>query len=430
MGFEAAFEAAEKRSNGERPQWWHDARRRAFDDFRRRGLPTRRDEEWKYTNVRQLSEDRYRLPAPCADPSSLEAYAPYRDPADLELVFVDGVFDPKSSRLDDRPNGVWVGTIEQALPAHSDAIQQLVSEWEGVDAFTSLNGAFFETGAFVDIEPNTVVPVTIHVLHVITDAGKESITSPRSLVRVGQSSEVRLLESYVSHSSEGCFVNQITDIHVAQNAHLQHCMVQALGPQATQIGTTRIRQAADSRVSTFACELGAKMARHNLNVVLDGEGSHTNLDGLYGTADGRHVDNHTSIDHRRPNCTSDQLYKGILNGKSRAVFNGKIFVRDIAQQTNAYQLNRNLMLSPNSKVDTKPQLEIFADDVKCTHGAAVGQLNEEEIFYFQSRGISRDDAVNILSYGFARDVFERVGDDGIRARLERHLAEYFGGGVA
>ncbi|MDA0323301.1 MAG: Fe-S cluster assembly protein SufD [Verrucomicrobia bacterium] len=430
IGFEAAFETAQKRFNGDRPSWWHDARRRAFDDFRQRGLPTRRDEEWKYTNVRQLGDVSYRLPESATPTSNLDAYAAYRDDADLELIFIDGVFDAAQSRLADLPAGVWAGSVEQALPGHGDVIQQFLSAWDGADAFAYLNGAFLETGAFIDVDPNTVVPVMIHVLHVITDAGKASMTSPRTFVRVGRSSEVRILESFVSHSGEACFINQISDMDVAENAHLEHCMVQAQGLEATHIGTTRVRQAAHSHVATFACALGAKLARHNLRVELNGEGTHTNLDGLYATKDGQHVDNHTSIDHRHPNSTSNQLYKGVLNGKSRAVFNGKIFVRDIAQKTNAYQLNRNLMLGPECKVDTKPQLEIFADDVKCTHGAAIGQLDDEEIFYLESRGISREHAVRLLSHGFARDVFERVQDEGIRARLEQHLAEYFGDALA
>ena len=427
MDFEAAFETLGKRSNGDRPDWWHAARSEAFAAFRHLGFPTRRHEEWKYTDVRSIAKRPYRLPAAAPVAADLSAVAMHRSPDDLEFVFVDGVYAAAQSTNGAMPDGVWAGPLSEAVESRRELVSGAVCVDGGCDSFTALNTAFLDQGIVIDIEPKQVVPVTIHIIHVVSGDGADLMAAPHTIVRVGAHSEVRVMESFLSTCDDEYFVNHVADIEVAENAHLQHVLVQSQGSAAMHIGTTRIRQAAHSRVATFAYESGARLARHNLNVMLDGEGTHTSLDGLYLAGDRQHVDNHTVIDHQFPHGTSDQLYKGILRAESRAVFNGKILVRPIAQQTNAYQLNRNLMLGDGCKVDSKPQLEIFADDVKCTHGATIGHLNEDELFYLQSRAISREAAIALLSQGYARDAIERVRNENLRARVERHLAEDFAG---
>ena len=262
-------------------------------------------------------------------------------------------------------------------------------------------------------------------MHITTVDKDDVMTLPRSLIIVGESAQAEILESHISTAAHFYFSNALTDILVNQNANLKYYKAQSEGPKAYHIGTTRVLQGQGSQFESFSFSIGAKLTRNNLNIFLNGEGSSAVLNGLYAVSDSQHVDNHTSVDHRPPRCVSNQLYKGILDGSATAAFNGKIFVRRIAQQTNSYQLNKNLLLGKGCQVNTKPQLEIFADDVRCTHGATIGQLNEEELFYLESRAIPKNLAVKMLARGFVDDILSKLTNVEIHKRFENLLTKTF-----
>ena len=288
-----------------------------------------------------------------------------------------------------------------------------------------MNQALFLDGVFIQVAKNAVIEPLVHIIHVTSGIVPDTIVFPRSFISVDEEAQVNILESHVCFEPVAYLSNAVTDIRVASNAVAGYCKAQVESHQAVHIGATRIWQEAGSSLDSFSFNYGATLSRNNLSVLLKGEGTNTIMNGLYGIDGNQHVDNHTLLDIQQPNCTGYQLYKGLLNNNSRAVFNGKIYVHAIAQKTNAYQLNKHLLLGDQACVDTKPQLEIFADDVKCTHGATIGQLSPEEIFYLQSRGITRQTAIQLLSKGFIDDIVNTIKSGSIRDKLSRLLLKRF-----
>ncbi|HYJ47313.1 MAG TPA: Fe-S cluster assembly protein SufD, partial [Pyrinomonadaceae bacterium] len=286
------------------------------------------------------------------------------------------------------------------------------------NAFASLNTAFLEGGAFIHLPKGVSARAPLHLLFVTTENESPVASFPRVLIVADEGSSATVIESHASTGDDVYLTNAVVEIKLAQAARLTYYKVQRENLRAFHIATTSVELGRDSSFNSTTITLGAQLSRHDINVGLDGEGSECWVDGLYLVGDGQHTDTHSLIDHRRPHCTSRQLYKGILDGKSRAVFNGKVFVKRDAQQTDAQQTNRNLLLSREARVDTKPQLEIFADDVKCAHGATVGQLEEEELFYLASRGMHMDLARNLLTYGFAEEVIDKIKIESIRGQLD------------
>jgi Fe-S cluster assembly protein SufD len=313
------------------------------------------------------------------------------------MVLINGVLWGELSDLKHLPHGLTVSSLDAALAHGNNEIQETISKLTPNDtkAFLWMNQALFLDGAYIHVAANAVIEPLIHIIHVTSGISPETVVFPRTFISVGEAAEVNILESHVCYEPVPYLSNAVTDMRIAQGALVGYCKAQAESHQAIHIGTTRIWQEQQSALDSFS---------FNAN---------------------QHVDNHTLLDIQHPNCTSYQLYKGLLNGASRAIFNGKIYVHSQAQKTNAYQLNKHLLLGKDARVDTKPQLEIFADDVKCTHGATIGQLSQEEIFYLQSRCISKKMAIQLLSKGFIDDILNTIKIESIRGKLSRILHKKF-----
>ena len=406
------------------PAWLAEARRNSWSRFAELGIPTTRHEEWKYFNLAALSS---RALKPCGDSKIMDVKSvkDFLDESDLNIVFINGAFSAEFSNIDHLPKGLIVSTLSKSLEAHVDEIREMINRTTVNDPepFVSLNTSMHRDGAYIRINDKAVIKEVIHILHVTSANTKDAAVFPRTILVAGRSTQASVLESFVGLSEEDYFINPVTDIHVGENAVLNYYKSQADSKNAIHIGAVRVSQEANSQLEAFSLAVGSRMARNNISVASDGEGTDSIIDGLYVLGASQEVDNHTLIDHRQPNCTSHQLYKGILNDQSHAVFNGKIFVQPIAQKTNSYQLNKHLLLGKDCRVDTKPQLEIFADDVKCTHGATIGQLNEDEIFYLQTRCIGKEDAARMLSRGFVDDILDKLRDQNVRQKLSRLLSK-------
>ncbi len=414
---------SQKRIDSSLP-WLAQIRKNSWERFAEIGIPTTRHEEWKYFNLSGLSSLVQGV-IPEAVSSDAKRIEEYQDQADINIVFINGVFSAQFSNLKNLPNGVSVAPLSAVLDKRTDEIKDLFKKTSVNDPepFVSSNTSLFKDGAYIRLDDKAIVTKVIHVLHVVNPSSPNLAVFSRSVIVTGKSAQASVLETFVGLKDEAYFVNPVTDIHVGENTILNYYKAQADGAKAVHIGAVRVSQDANSQLEAFSLAIGSRMARNNISVASNGEGTDSILDGLYVLGTNQEVDNHTLIDHRQPNCTSHQLYKGILNDQSHAVFNGKIFVQPIAQKTNSYQLNKHLLLGKESRVDTKPQLEIFADDVKCTHGATIGQLNEDEIFYFQTRCISKEDAVKMLSRGFVDDILDKLRDQNVRQKLSRLLSK-------
>ena len=409
------------------PEWITRLRQEGLERFRKLGIPTVKDEEWKYTNLSALAGHRYALAAQSAlgPAQRKDILKRYCRKEDLDIVFVNGALDKELSNLEKVPAGVEIVTLRDALANNTAALREIWAHYDPQKdpAFVAMNKALTQEGLYIHVKDKIIANQLIHVLHVTEAAGAQIATFPHTFILLGKSSEASVLETHVGLNDESVYLaDPLTDVLLEENATLHYSKAQKESLKAYHVGTTRVWQKRDSTFNGFSLAAGAAITRNNLDIVINGEGAAAFLNGLYSVYKEQHVDNHTSVDHRVPNATSSQLYKGVLNDAARAVFNGKIFVQSIAQQTNSYQLNKNLMLGKECRVDTKPQLEIFADDVKCTHGATIGQLNEDEIFYLQARGVPRKAATRLLTQGFVDDILTRLTRDSVREQVARMVA--------
>ena len=424
--YSEAFRVHQERLNGIGAPWLERLRASAFDRFEQLDFPTTSAEDWKYTNLAPLagmnfmpdiSGDRVRGAATGLD---LEPFS-YSESCRSQLVFVNGTYDSELSRLDALPEGVVVLDLANAVqdPRYADIIREhLAREADyNSDGLIALNTAFFTSGAFVLIPSDVSVSAPVHILFLSDPGASNLVTFPRLLVIAERGSSARLIESYASTGDLAYWTNAVVEIVLRDGARLEHYKLQHESMKAFHTATTNARPGREGVFDSTTITLGAKLSRHDIKIRLEAEGADCHVDGLYLVASGQHTDTHSLIDHLKPHCTSRQLYKGILDGKSRAVFNGKVFVHKDAQLTDAQQTNRNLLLSKDARVDTKPQLEIFADDVKCSHGATVGQLEEEELFYLVSRGLHPELAQNLLTFGFAEEVIDKIKIESIKAQL-------------
>lgn len=409
------------------PAWLAALRARAGARFEELDFPTTRNEEWKYTNVAPILKVPYREIFDLdADGLTVERIEPFTfvESRHSQMVFIDGIYSKELSDLSGLPHSAVVTSLagmteEQALVAsrHLAAYAKYQD-----DAFTALNTAHIGDGALVYIPDGKIVETPLHLLFISTSE-EASATHPRVLIIAGKGAMATIIESYVSTDDNVYLTNAVTEVFAAEESAITHYRLQEESEKAFHVATTQVHQERESNYVSYAFSLGAEIARHTLNVVLTDEHTDTTIDGLYVVTGKQHVDNHTTMDHSRPNCTSHQLYKGILDGKSRAVFNGKVLVREGALLTDAHQLNKNLLLSKDSSVDTKPQLEIFADDVKCSHGATVGQLEDDELFYLASRGIAPEQARSLLTFGFAEDVISKIKLKSVRKQLDKTVLD-------
>jgi Fe-S cluster assembly protein SufD len=402
-------------------------RRAAMEQFVRVGFPTARDEEWRFTPVAPIAQAEFSPAAPKSVASAV--LTPYRfGHAEWpQLVFVNGKLAPEHSRIPSLPSGVRVASLAAALADDPGVVEPHLSRYArpDVSAFAALNTAFMRDGGFVHVPAGVVLEQPVHLLFVSTP-GSSGAAHPRNLIVVERGARASIVESYVGLEGAGNYLtNAVTEVFSGEDAWTEHTRLQRESEQAYHIGLTHVAQARGSHYRSFALAVGAAISRHNLHVQLTAPGIETLMYGLYLARGDQVVDNHTAIFHDHPNCNSWEVYKGILEGRARAVFNGKVLVKPEAQKTDAKQTNRNLLLSPDAKVDTKPQLEIFADDVKCTHGATVGRLDETALFYMRSRGIGPAQAKRLLTYAFAADVLEKIELESLREALEAQVLARF-----
>ncbi len=400
------------------PASWFNLRRSlALERANALSVPTTRDEEWRFTDLAPLKKLRVQAVDQTA---ALVDVAPYIVPeAACRLTFVDGVYAPALSSPGALPVGVTVSTLMDGvaanpalmgthLAAHADFTEQM---------FVALNTARLRDGAFIHLAPNTALREPLHLLFVATR--KESASCPRCLIVADAGSECTVIEDYVSVTGDAYLTNAVTEIAIKPNARVHHVRLQRESTQAVHIASCAVSLAKDASYVSQSIAFGARLSRYNLDVTHKGEGAEAVIDGLALISGQQCADTHTTMDHAQPNGRCTQLHKTIVGGSAHAVFNGKVLVRKGAQLTNSAQQSRNLLLSPNARVDTKPQLEIFADDVKCAHGATVGQLDAEQLFYLKSRGLHDVAARNLLTYAFGAEIVDRIPVKSLVAQLER-----------
>lgn len=408
------------------PQWLKTLRQRAVAQFVQMGLPTYKDEEFKYTSLVELSNKRFHLPSNerLTGDDPLENYV---DQNDINIVLLNGTISEELSNIKNLPVGLKVMPFSEAAVEYPQEVESTISKMTANDpkSFVALNQALFLDGVFIKVEDEASISSLLHVIHVTCSSEENAVVFPRVLIHVGASASVHVLESHVSQIPVLYWSNALTDLRIGPRAKVSYCKAEAESPRAILTTTTRIWQEKESVLEAFSFCHRAHLVRNNLSILLKGENTTTTMNGFYALDGKQHVDNHTLLDIQQPNCTSFQVYKGILNDSARAVFNGKIYVHPIAQKTNGYQLNKHLLLGKDARIDTKPQLEIFADDVKCTHGATIGQINEDEVFYLQSRCISRETATQLLSRGFIDDIINTIKLESVRNKLNHWLTVKF-----
>ena len=424
--YSGPFRGLQERLHRKSAPWVERLREGAFDRFDQLGFPTTHQEDWKYTNVAPLSRMNFEPVSESQAGSEvtkalqLESFG-YDESRRSQLVFVNGVYRSDLSELNALPHGVVAMDLGDAIrdERYSDVIREHLAREADYndDGFTALNTAFLSSGAFLLIPKGVVVDSPVHLLFFADANASPLVSFPRVLIVAQEQSSATVIESYSSAADSVYWTNAVVEIVLEESARLEHYKLQHESIEAYHTAKTTAGLGRNSVFDTTTITLGAKLSRHDIRIRLDHESAVCHVDGLYIVAGGQHTDTHSLIDHLVPHCTSRQLYKGILDGKSRAVFNGKVFVHQGAQQTDAQQTNRNLLLSKDARVDTKPQLEIFADDVKCAHGATVGQLEEEELFYLISRGLHPELAQNLLTFGFAEEVIDKIKIESIKKQL-------------
>jgi len=426
----AAFEQSARPGSG--PAWLVARRRVAMARVAERGLPGPRDEDWKYTSLTPLLEVPFDLGAGDLDGvPSAAAVAPFvAGPASwTRLVFVNGRYAAKLSSIHPDARGVRIGSLAVAIETEPDALERHLAPPgdEGADAFADLNAASWVDGALVQVPDGAALAEPIQLLFVATAPGAAALSHPRTLIALGKGSRATVLESYAALDPDAYLVNAVSELALDAGAELDHVVVTAESPRAFHLGRLDARLAAGSRLRTCAAAFGGRLVRRAVRARLDGEDAACHLSGVAALAGQQHLDTRTVVDHLRPRCVSRQLFKNVLDGRSRAVFSGRVVVHRGADGTDAHQTNKNLLLSDDVEADSKPQLEIFADDVKCSHGASDGQIAEDAVFYLKSRGLDEAAARTLLTRGFAREVLDRIGSEPVRewcdARLSTVLRE-------
>ncbi len=426
----ADFLAFERSLAGHEPMWVHQIRHQALERFTQLGFPTARrgNEKWKYTNVAPIANATFEYPFDFdlngVKASDIRQLAPWDD-SWTTLAFVNGHYCQPLSASPAQANGINVTNLADALLTDGDAAREHLTRYASVedDAFTALNTAFLKDGAFVHVPPGDSPGSPLHLLYLTTGEAQPTVSYPRTLVLAGRQSKVTIIESYISLSRARHFTDAVTEIVVGEGAEVEHYRVLADSQQDFHVGVTRVHQSQDSRFSSASFAKGSALARNDFLVVLDAPGSSCFLNGLYMTSGTQHIDNYINIDHVKPHTTSRLYYKGILDGKSRAVFGGTVLVRRDAQKADAQQTDKNLILSEDAEVDSKPSLLIYADDVKCGHGATAGHVDEDSLFYMRSRGLDIETASRLLIHGFASEIIETVQLEPSRAYLERTFLE-------
>lgn len=427
--FISQFQSFESKLNGESKKPLHQVRKTAFESFKKSGLPVAKSEEYKYTNIAKIFGRNVDVESLSGQTSKLtkgdleKYFIPGMDA--LNLVFVNGELDEGLSQLENLPEGLHIQPIKTAQDDFPSDFANHFNQHsiEGADSFSALNTAFAQGGAFIKIAKSAVIEKTIACYYFSDANDGDVITQPRNLVLAGQNSQANMLESFVTLGKHTSFTNAATEIVIEDDAIFNYYKYQNESDNAIHVGATLVHQLGKSVFNSGTFSFSGAMIRNNLSISVHKEHSETNMSGLYFLNNSTHVDNHTIVDHKVANCESNETYKGVLDGKSKGVFNGKIFVRQPAQKTNAFQSNRNILMSDEAEMDTKPQLEIWADDVKCSHGCTVGQLDKDQLFYLRARGLDEKTAKSMLLNAFASDVVNLIKVEALRTLVESKITE-------
>ncbi len=417
------FAAMEKGTK--RGAWLMPVRKAAIARFAELGFPTTDDEEWRFTNVASIAQTAYEAaPAGNISENALREYLLDVDKNAPRLVFVNGRFVAKLSVTSGLPKGLRLASLRELIEREDETVRTHLARHARCEesGFTALNTALFEDGVFVEIARGAVVETPIQIVHVATRGKAPWAAHLRGLIVAGENSQCTIVESFVSPEGGHYFNNAVNELVVMENATVDYYKVGRESDASGHVSTLQLYQHRSSNARAFTGTFGGGVVRNDIHTVLDGEGCDCGLNGLYMVDGEEHVDNHLIVEHAKPNCDSREFFKGILNGRGKGIFSGRIIVRPDAQKTDAKQTNKSLLMSDDARVESKPQLEIFADDVKCTHGATIGQINDEAIFYLRSRGLSAKAARGILIHAFAGEVLDRVRIEPLRARLEELVA--------
>jgi len=422
------FDVFEKSLNGEKSSDFHKVRKDAISKFAELTFPTQKDEEWKYTNISSMLKHNFSPAVVKANVSSETISKFLFDKMGHSLlVFINGNFSSELSKLIDIPNGVVIGSLAYELKKNNPVVKKHFGKYAENENyfFTTLSTAFTKDGAFIYVPDGKVVEDPIHIIFFTKSGNEKILTQPRNLFVAGKNSQVTVIEHYVSDEDSVYFTNSVTEIVADENAIVNHIKLQEESDQAFHIARMEVDQERSSNFSSHLISHGAEISRNDFNARFNDEGSECMLNGLFMIGAEQLFDAHTMIDHAKPHCNSHEHYKGILQDKSKGVFNGKVMVRQDAQKTNAFQQNNTILLSDDAVMNTKPQLEIFADDVKCSHGATIGKLNDEAKFYLKSRGIGEESATAMLIHAFASDIITSIKIPALRDYLEEIITKRF-----
>lgn len=420
-----AFEQFEKTAAGREFPWLRKLRQDGFARFWDLGFPTLRNEDWRFTSLAPLTTNSFALAQPAS--VSMAQIEPLLPPGvERRIVFVNGRFSPELSRggvFDD--SKVTLISLKKAIASHPDLLQRHLARYEQTEreAFTALNTAFVDDGAFVQIKRGAVIEQPLYILYVSTGQSAQMV-HPRNLIVAEEHTQAHIVEDYVSLNSGACFSNVVTELVAGEDSVLSHYLVEREDTNAINVSTLRLQQYRNANVDSHSILVGGALVRNNVHPVLAGEGADCLINGLFVGNGRQHLDNYMLVEHASPHCNSRQFYNGILDGHSHGVFHGRIIVHKDAQKTDAKQTNRNLLLSDDAQIDTKPQLEIYADDVKCTHGATIGQIAEEALFYMRSRGVPEGQARRLLLFAFASECLDRMRPGPVRNWLEKMVPEW------
>lgn len=404
-----------------------DVRQKAIEAFATLGIPSKKNEEYKYSNVQKLFQENLSQSAIYNSQFAIDKYLIPNLNAHI-VVLVNGLFSEELSVLKDLNKAITVSSLKKAFDTHPELIEKHFSKHADInsDAFIALNTAFAADGVFIAVADNAVIEIPIHIINLIS-ANESTLFSPRNLFIVGKNAQVQFVETSETHDLPvKAISNSVTEIAVGENAKAQYYRLQNDCENGQQINTVSASQEKNSHFDTNTVTLNGGWVRNNLNIALNGENCETHLNGLFITGETQQVDNHTLVDHRKPHCESNQTYKGILDGKSTGIFNGKIFVQRDAQKTNAYQSSKNILLSDDATINTKPQLEIYADDVKCSHGSSTGQIDDDALFYLRTRGLGTESARKLLLHAFVNDVMQTIRINALREYLETMIHKKLG----
>jgi Fe-S cluster assembly protein SufD len=424
----AKFKSFEDKLNGQSKSFLHDIRKKALNNLAELSFPTNRNEEWKYTNVAPILKHNF-IPAmistvPKFQQDEIKPFL-FKDFDYHLIVFLNGLFAEELSEIGNLPKGVVVDGLNRITKNNPGSISKYINNLSKIDnAFNALNTAYSYDGLVVIIPDGTILEKPIQVLYLNSSKDDLVLSLPRNLIIAGKNSQVSVITNYRGYGDKTYFSNIITEIYIGENAIVDFYKIQNENDESYHIEKVQAIQKKNSVFNHYNINFGGAIVRNDINTLHDDQNIETHYYGLYLAHGKQHVDNHTFIDHAKPNCISNELYKGILDDNSRGVFNGKIIVRRDAQKTNAYQQNKTILLSKTATIDTKPQLEIFADDVKCSHGATVGHLDDTSEFYIRSRGVPQELAKSMLIRAFANDVIDTVKIEPLKEQINHMIFEH------